>query len=425
MMEDQLEETKVELLEAEQKIKSNEVLKVTKQGRRYTNKIRELYYKLIAKKLPPSKIQETIKTVISTFAPNIDTTQLNLPKATLASTMCSHELVTISAAHKATRLAEAESCHINSDGTTLNQKKVQGFLANGVTLGVTDVTDGSATAAFEEMQVILDDIKEVATELSLPNADHIGWSMVKSAMSDRASTQTALNKLIVTSTAVHKDQQATENVTEQCGEAESAAVLEAFCGMHLGINLRVAEVNGFDRVVSGSGIDSLVHAVCKLIGHLGGPEYSKGVQCFPEFIKASIDVLDMGDVDSTSTETLKEALGIKLDRQVGSRYFVTSRNAGRIFFLHNVILDFIKNLTLTKELNGLEKEVQTSLQDNNKVALLKADALFFDKIYADLMILLKNNELGKKLLDMNQHYLELLQYLEELSVHPRLIKLES
>ena len=56
-----------------------------------------------------------------------------------------------------------------------------------------------------------------------------------------------------------------------------------------------------------------------------------------------------------------------------------------------------------------------------KLALLKADALFFDKIYADLMMLLKSNKLGKKLLDMNKHYLELLHYLEEISKHPRLI----
>lgn len=97
----------------------------------------------------------------------------------------------------------------------------------------------------------------------------------------------------------------------------------------------------------------------QLIGHLGSN---------PEFIKAAIDAV--GD----SNEVLKEALGIKLDRQVGSRYFVSFRNAGRIFY-HYLAVDFINNLALTKELNGLEKEVQASLQEINKLALLKADGL--------------------------------------------------
>ena len=37
------------------------------------------------------------------------------------------------------------------------------------------------------------------------------------------------------------------------------------------------------------------------------------------------------------------------------------------------------------------------------------------------MMLLKSNELSKKLLDMNQHYLELVKYLEEIAQHPELI----
>ena len=184
----------------------------------------------------------------------------------------------------------------------------------------------------------------------------------------------------------------------------------------LGVNLRMAQVNGFNKIAPGNSIDSVVHAICKLLGHLGSnPEYGKGVVTFPAALE------DVGDTDEERSEALKEALGVRLDRQVGSRYFITSRNAGRIFYLRDLALQFVNNLNLAKELNGLEKEVQQSLQDTTKLALLKADALFFDKIYADLMMLLKSNKLGKKLLDMNKHYLELLHYLEEISKHPRLI----
>ena len=54
------------------------------------------------------------------------------------------------------------------------------------------------------------------------------------------------------------------------------------------------------------------------------------------------------------------------------------------------------------------------------IALLKVDGLFFDKVYADMMVLLKSKKLGKKYLDMNIHLKELLDYLTALSHHPRL-----
>ena len=102
-MEEQLDDTNTQLLKANELLERSYVLTVTKQGCKYTNDIRELYYNLITQRLPPSRIETTITT---TFAPHIDTTKLELPKATLASNMRSRELSTISAAHQATRLTE-------------------------------------------------------------------------------------------------------------------------------------------------------------------------------------------------------------------------------------------------------------------------------------------------------------------------------
>lgn len=48
------------------------------------------------------------------------------------------------------------------------------------------------------------------------------------------------------------------------------------------------------------------------------------------------------------------------------------------------------------------------------------DSLFFDKVYADLTMLMKSNELGKIYLDVNPHMKELLGFLTELSHHPML-----
>ena len=48
------------------------------------------------------------------------------------------------------------------------------------------------------------------------------------------------------------------------------------------------------------------------------------------------------------------------------------------------------------------------------------DGLFFDEVYAGLMMLMKSTDLGKKYLDLNPHMKELLDFLTELSHYPRL-----
>ena len=108
-------------------------------------------------------------------------------------------------------------------------------------LGVTEVTDGSAKAAFKEISLVLNNLKQVAVALSLPNAHKIGWKMVRSVMSDKASTQAALNKLI--SKAV-EEEKAIDKELEQVDEEgrneqdvhveqnNEVSVLETFCGMH-------------------------------------------------------------------------------------------------------------------------------------------------------------------------------------------------
>jgi len=170
------------------------------------------------------------------------------------------------------------------------------------------------------------------------------------------------------------------------------------------------------------GVDLIVHSICKLLGHLGSqPEYGRGVQGFPEHMKALVEKAEeVGNTDEEDLQHLQSCLNVRFSRQVGSRYFVTSRNAGRAFFLVPYAVDYIQSLQLTKELNNLEKDVLTYLTTSHELAQLKVDGLFFDKVYADLMMLMKSNDLGKKYLDMNPHMKELLDFLTELSHHPRL-----
>ena len=60
------------------------------------------------------------------------------------------ELVVVSRAQKAISLSSAECMYLNSDGTTLNQCKKATSIVNDIVLGVHNVYDGSADAAFVE-----------------------------------------------------------------------------------------------------------------------------------------------------------------------------------------------------------------------------------------------------------------------------------
>ena len=146
-----------------------------------------------------------------------------------------------SSAHKATVLAEADNLDINSDGTTLNQKKVQGMLANGLVLGVEAVTNGSAQSSVEAFDRVLERIREVGTPLGMRGAENIDWTLIRSSMSDSASTQQAFNRL------VQERMNETHQQSSQTTPQESRELLEVFCGMHLGVNLRTAEVHGLEE----------------------------------------------------------------------------------------------------------------------------------------------------------------------------------
>jgi len=56
------------------------------------------------------------------------------------------------------------------------------------------------------------------------------------------------------------------------------------------------------------------------------------------------------------------------------------------------------------------------------IAALKADALMFCHIYADLVTLTKSSDLDKSVYDMNKHYLEMKVFLDEVAKHPEITK---
>ena len=109
-----------------------------------------------------------------------------------------------------------------------------------------------------------------------------------------------------------------------------------------------------------------------------------------------------------------------MERQVGSRYFITACNAGKIFFLQEAAIAFLL-YTGKNTGNKLEQDVFRKLQDSQELAQLKADALLFHHVYADLAMLAKSTDLNKSSFDMNQHNLELQQFLQTLEHNPKVI----
>ena len=384
----------------------------TKDGnRKYSPAIRELYYSLLADQLSPTKISVVIKTVLNCFLPSLDLQLLQLPSEACASYMRRQELTTINMVHKATTILESgRSLHLNTDGTTKSQKKLEGAAVNGLVLSVNEVSDGSADSMIHDISRELEMLRSVAHALNMPNADKLNWTLIISSSSDSASTQKRFNKLL---------EQQREEDERKFGTAcpEGIELVETFCCMHLGVNLRKAFLSGVKNLNPPDSdlqqreyhqVDTLVHEFCKLLGKCGVPEYGCGTLDFPDYLNLA---LEQG-CSPEKTNYYNLCKKMSLDRQVGSRYFVTASNAGKILFLREAALDFLR-YTGKNEGNKLERDVFKKLQDPKEISQLKADALMFHFVYSNLVMLAKSNELNKSTFDMNQHYLELKLFLEE------------
>ena len=112
---------------------------------------------------------------------------------------------------------------------------------------------------------------------------------------------------------------------------------------------------------------------------------------------------------------------VTLHRQVGSRYFVSAANAAKILFIKDAAIEFLKFTGKDKTGNKLERDVFAKLNDSVELAHLKADSLMYYHVYGDLYMLSKSTELGLSVLSMNQHYLELYEYLSLVETNPNIV----
>lgn len=281
-------------------------------------------------------------------------------------------------------------------------------------ISVNEVADGTAISAMEDVSKELEKLRETAHALQLPRADRINWTLFTSSTSDSAATQKRFNKLI---------QDCRDKDELQFGSAtpETLEIIESLCSMHLGSNLRKAFLSGMIAKETSTEkhhpVDKFVHEFCKLLGRHGTPEYGSGVHEFPDYLKIMIE----GDsLDADSRQYYQVCATVNLHRQVGSRYFVSASNAARIYFLADAALAFLK-YTGKDRGNKLDMEVYAKLTNVQEMAQLRADALFYYHVYADLVMLSKSKKLAKCVMDMNNHYLELLCFLNEVQDNPEVV----
>ena len=120
--------------------------------------------------------------------------------------------------------AQKGMLHMNTKGTTLEQRKLGGVALNGMVISVNELPDGKADSVIEDVSKELRKLREVAHSVGLPNADSINWSLIASSTSDSAATQKRFNKLM--EKGLDKSLVKTQLLSEN------------FCAMHLGVNLR-------------------------------------------------------------------------------------------------------------------------------------------------------------------------------------------
>ena len=248
------------------------------------------------------------------------------------------------------------------------------YLINGLVFGVHDVADGSSATA-------LNCLKKELQRLNLSSVEDDKLKQFVSSSGDGASTQVKLNRLIEeeggkekgrlveNKCAMHlcvnlrsaqvkvmknvawasgNSDESNSDLDDVLNDSRSLADDDSLSGMAEGDSYSEGSLSSTEGADSDDNVDlslsvgskcikkqkplysqsrndvdQFVYEVCKLFGHCGTPEYCHGSGSFRTFL---------ADKASSRDEYFVNAKNVVLRRQVGSQYYVTSCNTGRVFF---------------------------------------------------------------------------------------------
>ena len=111
-------------------------------------------------------------------------------------------------------------------------------LLSTIVVSVNEIPDGTGDSIIEDISGELQKLREIPHVLKIPNSNSINWTLVKSSLSDSAAMQKRFNKLIEQHMEAEREKFGSETF-DAIGE-----IIENFCAMHLGCNLRKAFLNG-------------------------------------------------------------------------------------------------------------------------------------------------------------------------------------
>jgi len=131
----------------------------------------------------PGKIAVTIKSILKAFSPDLNTDQLALPKE-----RCAGQLRNCGEAHKASLICEqlqaGKTLHLNTDGKTLDQRKINGIDINNTVISINKIHHDTAETVIKDSSNQLQKLREMAFQL---NANSINWTLISSSSSNSAA----------------------------------------------------------------------------------------------------------------------------------------------------------------------------------------------------------------------------------------------
>ena len=341
-------------------------------GGKYSMEIRRVYQELLVMGVSANKCEAIVRSVLEGFGVNVD----RLPKETCAKRMLL-ECRALAWMQLSECLSDERDVTVMSDGTSKYGHHYETFdvsMKDGrvYTLGLRDVSSGSADCMLQVLCEILNDIEGMHEGDVSQRVKGIVAKM-RNTMGDRASVEKKFNSVLssfrkeILPDVVNDWSDMNESERKKCERMN-----HFFCGMHLLVSmaeqtdatLRVWEnmVFGENAVganaVCGSkmgrvecGSVRLIRTVCKAVQDRGCERSGKPVD-FRQYLKV------VHDIQKVPLAPFK-----------GNRFNIVFHNGAGVYFLHEQLKEFLDGV---KDDNMLMKAVHADINVNQYVASARA-----------------------------------------------------